>query len=173
LKVAEADFLASHGDCWTARQAQEFSVVNVHAMEIPAPAARIFPQLGARDLLAHGSFWKFLLGFRVGVGKICGWDQGLAVKQAQALEVGKYFGWFHVIYVDAPWEAGMTVENRLTRAMMSWVLRENEGGTTVFNVTCANFKGRQGRFYWQVIRRFHDGLVEDSLRTLRRRIEES
>jgi uncharacterized protein DUF2867 len=171
LRVAEAEFLAIHGDCWTGRQAREFSVVNVHAMEIPAPVARIFPQLGARDLLAHGAFWKFLLGFRLGIGKIFGWDRGLAVNQPQALEVGKYFGWFHVIYVDAPWEAGMTVENQLTRAMMSWVLRENAGGTTVFNVTCADFKGRGGRIYWQVIRPFHDGLVEDSLRTLRRRAE--
>jgi hypothetical protein len=171
LKVEEADFLWAHGSCWTALQVAEFSIVNVHAMEIPAPAARIFPELGARDLLAHGLFWRFLLGFRVAIGKIFGWDKGLAVDQPQALELGKYFGWFHVIYVDAPREVGMTVENRLTRALMSWVLRENAGGTTVFNVTCANFKGRQGRFYWQVIRPFHDGLIENSLRSLRRRVQ--
>lgn len=140
-------------------------------MEIAAPASRIFPELGARDLLAHGLLWKLLLGFRIGVGKIFGWDRGMAVSRPQALEAGKYFGFFHVIYVDAPREAGMTVENRLTRAMMSWVLEENAGGTTVFNVTCANFKGRQGRFYWRVIRPFHDGLVEDSLRTVRGRVE--
>lgn len=168
--MAEADFLATHGECWTAGQALGFSVVNVHAMEIPAPAARIFPELGARDLLAHGLFWKLLLGFRVGIGKIFGWDQGIAAIRPQALEVGKYFGIFHVLYVDAPREAGMTVENRLTRALMAWVLEDNEGGTTVFNVTCASFKGRRGRVYWQVIRLFHDGLIEDSLRTLRGRV---
>jgi len=171
LKVAEADFLRERGGCWAARQAAEFSVVNVHAMEIPAPASQVFPQLGARDLLAHGLFWKLLLGFRVAVGKVFGWDEGLAVKQPQALEAGKYFGWFHVIYVDAPREAGMTVENRLTRALMSWVLEETAGGTTVFNVTCANFKGRRGRVYWRVIRPFHDGLIEDSLRLLSQRVE--
>ena len=42
----------------------------------------------------------------------------------------------------------------------------------MFNVTCANFKGRQGRFFWQVIRPFHDGLIEDSLLLLSRRAEE-
>jgi Protein of unknown function (DUF2867) len=171
LKVAETDFLREHGNCWTARQAREFSIGNVHAMEIPAPAARIFPELGARDLLAHGPFWKLLLGIRVAIGKMFGWDKGLAVKEPQGLEAGKYFGWFHVIYVDAPREVGMTVENQLTRGLVAWVLAENSGGTTVFNVTCANFNGRRGRLYWQVIRPFHDGLIEDSLRALRQRVE--
>jgi hypothetical protein len=41
-------------------------------MEIPAPAAKIFSQLGFRDLLAPGPLWKLLLGFRVAVGKIVG-----------------------------------------------------------------------------------------------------
>ena len=171
MKVAEADFLRAYGDCWTAGRAAEFSVVNVHAMEIPAPPARIFPELGSRDLLAHGPFWRFLLGFRMGIGKIFGWDRGMAVKGPQALEAGKYFGFFHVICVDAPREVGMTVENQLTRALMAWVLSENSGGTTVFNVTCADFKGRRGRAYWGLIRPFHDGLIEDSLRELRRRVK--
>jgi hypothetical protein len=171
LKIVEADFLREHADCWTARQAPEFSVVNVHAMEIPAPAAKIFPQLGSHDLLAHGPIWKLLLGVRVAIGKIFGWDPGLSDLKPQAMEEGKYFGFFHVIYMDAPNEVGMTVENRLTRALMSWVLIENSGRTTVFNVTCANFKGRRGQHYWQVIRPFHDGLIEDSLRELRRRIK--
>jgi len=139
-------------------------------MEIPAPAVKIFPLLGSRDLLAPGLSWRFLLGFRVGIGEIFGWDRGIALNRPQALEAGKYFGFFHVIYVDAPREVGMTVENRLTRALMSWVLMENTGRTTVFNVTCANFKCLQGRLYWQVIRPFHDGLIEDSLRVLRKRV---
>jgi len=83
----------------------------------------------------------------------------MVIDQPQAIETGQYFAFFHVIHVDAPREVGMTVENRLTRALMSWVLKENSNGTTVFNVTCANFKGRQGRLYWQVIRPFHDGLI--------------
>jgi uncharacterized protein DUF2867 len=172
LKIFEPDFLRAHADCWTARQAPEFSVVNVHAKEIPAPTARIFPQLGSHDLLSPGPFWKFLLGFRAVIGKLFGWDPGLSNLNPQAIEPGKYFAFFHVIYVDAPREVGMTVENRLSRALMSWVLRENSGGTMVYNVTCANFKGRQGRHYWQVIRPFHDGLIEDSLRLFSRRVEE-
>jgi hypothetical protein len=171
LKIVEADFLTEHADCWTAMQAPEFSVVNVHARDIPASAARIFPELAARDLLASGPFWKILMGCRVAIGKVFGWDQGLGDLKPQALEPGKYFGFFHVIHMDAPREAGMTVENRLTRALMSWVLRENSDSTTVFNVTCANFKGRQGRLYWRVIRPFHDGLIEDSLCELSRRVE--
>jgi hypothetical protein len=87
----------------------------------------------------------------------------------QAIVPGQYFAFFHVIYVDAAREVSMTVENRLTRALMAWVLKENSNGTTVFNVTSANFKGRQGRLYWQVIRPFHDGLIEGSLRELHRR----
>lgn len=79
LKILESEFLAAHADCWTARQAPEFSVLDVHAMEIPAPPARIFPELAAQDLLAPGLFWKFLLGFRIAIGKLFGWDQGMAV----------------------------------------------------------------------------------------------
>ena len=169
MKISESEFLAAHADCWTAKRAPEFSVVNVHAMEIPASAACIFPELAAQDLLAPGLFWKVLLGFRAAVGKILGWDRGIAIDRPQTIECGKYFAFFHVIYVEAPREVGMTVENRLTRALMSWVLRENSIGTMVFNVTCANFKGRQGRLYWQVIRPFHDGLIEGSLRELHRR----
>jgi Protein of unknown function (DUF2867) len=148
LKVAEADFLGTYDSCWTARRAPEFSVVNVHAMEIPAPAATIFPHLGSRDLLAPGLFCKSLLGFRAAIRKLLGWDPGLGDPKPQAIELGKYFAFFHVIYVDAPREVGMTVENRLTRALMFWVLGVISAGTTVFNVTCAHFKGRQGRLYW-------------------------
>jgi len=170
--VAEADFFSSQGNCWTARQAAEFSVVNVHAMEIPAPPPRIFPELSARDLLAHGPIWKLLLGLRVAVGKIFNWDPNLRdpMPQGQRFEPGKYFGFFRVIYLDAPREVGLAVENRLSNALMTWVLEENHAGTKVFNVTCANFKGRAGKIYWRVIRPIHDGLIEDSLRTLRARV---
>ena len=169
--MAQTDFLAAYASCWTARQAAEFSVVNVHALEISAPAARIYPELAARDLLAPGPFWKLLIGIRGAVGKVFGWDPGISDPKPQALELGKYFAFFHVIYVDAPREVGMTFENKLTRAVLSWVLEEAPGGTRLFNVTCANFKGRRGRIYWHVIRPFHDGLIEASLRTLRERVE--
>jgi hypothetical protein len=138
-------------------------------MEMPAPAAKVFSQLGSRNLLAPGPLWKFLLGFRGAIGKIFGWDPGLGDSKPQAIEQGQYLAFFHVIYVDAPREVEMTVENWLTRGVMSWVLRDNSEGTTVFNITCANFKGLQGRLYWQVIRPFHDGLIEDSMRELHRR----
>ena len=145
-------------------------MVNVHATEIPEPAAKIYPHLRLRGLLTPGPFWRFLVGLRFGIGKIFGWDRGIAHNRPQGFEPGQYFAFFHVKYVDAPREVGMEVENRLTRAVMSWVLEENAEGTTIFNVTCANFKGRRGRLYWCVIRPFHDGLIEDSLRMLRRRV---
>jgi hypothetical protein len=168
LKVSESLFLTAHAECWTAKQAPEFSVVNVHAIEIPAPAARIFPELGSRDLLVPRAYGRFLVGLRAVIGKIFDWDSGLSDPKPQAIEPGQYFAFFHVLHVDAPREVGMAFENRLTRALMSWVLRESSNGTTVFNVTCANFKGR---LYWQVIGPFHDGLIEDSLRELGRRFE--
>ena len=169
MKILESDFLTAHAACWTASQAPDFSVVNVHATEIPAPAAKIFPQLGSRDLLAPGPFWKFLLGFRAVIGRLFGWDPGQGDPKPQAIEPGQYFAFFHVIHVDAPRELGMTVENRLTRALMCWVLRENSVGTMVYNFTCANFKGRQGRLYWQIICPFRDGLIEGLLLLLSRR----
>ena len=171
MKIAEPDFLKAHADTWTARQAPEFSVVNVHAMEMFAPAARIFPELASSDLLAPGAFWKFLIGFRFAVGKIFGWDRGIPADRPQSFQPGQYFAFFCVKHVDAPREVGMEVENRLTRAVMSWVLSEGAGGTTVFNVTYANFKGRRGQLYWRVIRPFLDLLIEASLRTLRSRVE--
>jgi hypothetical protein len=54
--------------------------------------------------------------------------------------------------------------------VMSWVLEKSPSGTKVFNVTLANFAGWQGRNYWRVIRPFHDGLIEDSLKELARRV---
>ncbi len=77
LKIEASEFLKGHADSWTGRQAPEFSVVNIHAMEIPAPAAGIFPEPDLRDLLAPGAFWKSPLGFRFAVEKIFGWDRGM------------------------------------------------------------------------------------------------
>jgi hypothetical protein len=169
LKVSESDFLKQHCESWTARRAPEFSVVNIHAMEIPAPRERIFPELGAPGLLLPTRRWKLLFGVRRAIGTLCGWDRGIVSHPPQALEVGKHFAFFAIEWVDPPHEAGMGVRNRLTSALMCWVLEEISQGTKVFNVTLANFVGWQGRNYWRIIQPFHDGLIEDSLKELARR----
>ena len=118
LKILEADFLKEQADCRTARQKPGFSVVNLQAMDFPAPGARIFPELASRDLLASGWCWRFLTGFRVGIGKMFGWGPDLAVLKPQPLGAEKYCGFSRVIHVDAPRIVGMTVEKRLPRALI-------------------------------------------------------
>jgi hypothetical protein len=98
-------------------------------------------------------------------------ERGIPTHRPQSFQPGQYFGFFCVKHVDAPRAVGMEVENRLTRALMSWVLSEGAGGTMVFSFTYANFKGRRGRLYWRVIRPFHDRLIGASLQTLRSRVE--
>ena len=170
MRVSESDFLKQHGESWTARRARDFSVVNIHAMEIPATPERIFPELGGHGLLLPARRWKLLFGLRLAIGKLCGWDRGMVSHPPQLLEAGKHYGFFAIEFVDPPHEAGMSVKNRLTSALMCWVLEEIPQGTKVFNVTLANFAGWQGRNYWRVIRPFHDGLIEDSLQELARRV---
>jgi hypothetical protein len=170
LRVSEPDFLKQHSDSWTARRAREFSVTNIHAMEIPAPPGRIFPELGARELLMPSWRWKFLFGVRILIGKIFRWDRGLASHALEPLEAGKHYGFFAIEWVDPPHEAGMGLTNQLTSGLLCWLLDETPHGTNVFNVTLANFAGWQGRNYWRVIRPFHDVLVEDSLAELARRV---
>ena len=172
MKIAESDFLKAHAGSWTAKRAEEFSVLNVHALEIPAPPAAIFPLLGAHDLLAPGAHWAFLFAIRAAIGKLFGWDRGMATHEPQPLAVGNHYAFFLIEHVDELREVGMTVKNRLTHAVMTWLLKETPGGTMVYNVTCANFLGRQGRFYWRVIRPFHDGIIEDSLQALRNRAQQ-
>ena len=170
MRISESDFLIQHSESWTRRRASEFSVVNIHAMEIPAPRERIFAELAAPGLLLPARRWKLLFGARRAIGKHCGWDRGMVSHPPQSLEVGKHFAFFAIQWVDPPHEAGMGVRNRLTYAVMCWVLEEIPQGTKVFNVTLANFMGWQGRSYWRVIRPFHDGLIEDSLKGLARRV---
>lgn len=145
-------------------------MVNIHAAEIPAPPARIFSELSAPELLLPRWHWRFLFGVRAAAGKILGWDRAVERHRAEPLEPGMHYAFFLIEHVDPPHEAGMSVENRLTKAQMSWLLEATPGGTRVYNVTCANFHGAQGRLYWHVIRPFHDGLIEDSLRALCRRV---
>jgi hypothetical protein len=170
LRISEADFLKQHGGSWTARRAPEFSVANIHAREIPATPERIFVELGAQELLLPARRWKLLFGLRLAIGKLCGWDRGVVSYPPQPLEVGKHYGFFAIEFVDPPHEAGMGVRNRLTSALLCWLLEETPCGTKVFNVTLANFAGWQGRNYWRAIRPFHDGLIEDSLKELARRV---
>lgn len=172
LKVPGADFLGAHGDCWIARRAPEFSVLNVHMREIPAPPSRIFRELGARELLVPSWRWQFLFAVRAAIGKLFRWDRGLSWHghKQEPMERGRHYAFFLIEHVDEPREVGMSVGNRLTGALMAWVLRESTGGTQVFNVTCANFPTRQGRLYWRAIRPFHDALIEDSLSALSRRV---
>lgn len=171
MKIAGSDFLNAHADCWTAKRAAEFSVLNVHALEILAPPAAIFPMLSEQDLLMPGAHWKLLFVIRVAIGKPFGWDRGMKSHRPQPLEVGNHYAFFRIEHVDAPNEVGMSVKNRLTHAVMAWLLEDTSSGTMVYNVTCANFLGLQGRVYWQVIRPFHDGIIEASLRTMRERIQ--
>ncbi|MGH9714506.1 MAG: DUF2867 domain-containing protein [Candidatus Acidiferrales bacterium] len=171
MKVAESEFLSTQAGCWTAKRAAEFSVLNVHALEIPAPPAIIFPMLSEPDLLMPGAHWKLLFGVRLAIGKLFGWDRGMESHRPQPFQVGNHYAFFRIEHVDEPHEVGMSMKNRLTYAVMAWLLCETPGGTMVFNVTCANFLGRQGKFYWRVIRPFHDGIIEDSLRALRERVQ--
>lgn len=166
-----SDFLNAHPGCWTAKRAPEFSVLNVHALEIPAPPATVFPLLSTPDLLSPGAHWRFLFAVRTVAGKLFGWDRELVTHRPQPFTAGNHYLFFLIEHVDAPKEVGMSVKNRLTQALMSWLLESTPGGTMVYNITCANFLGRGGRLYWQVIRPFHDGIIEDSLRTLRARVQ--
>ena len=170
MRVSESDFLVGHRESWTARRAPEFSVVNIHAMEILATPERIFPELSGQGLLLPARRWKLLFGLRLAIGKLFGWDRDMVSHPPQPLEAGRHYGFFAIKWVDPPHEAGMGVKNRLTSALMCWVLEEIPRGTKVFNVTLANFAGWQGRNYWRVIRPFHDGLIEDSLKELARRV---
>src|ERR1700693_3718618 len=96
LKYSEGDFLKQHGGSWTARRAREFSVGNIHAMEIPATPERIFPELGGQGLLLPARRWKLLLGLRLAIGKLFGWDRGMVSHPSQPLEVGRHYGFFAI-----------------------------------------------------------------------------
>ena len=174
MKVDEREFLRAHSGCWISRRAPEFSVVNVHMAEIPAPRERIFPQLAAHDLLLPGKKWRALFGFRIWLGRLFGWDRGLKSHQPEPMEVGRHYVFFRIERVDEPREVGMSIGNRLTDAVMSWLLVEDgAGGTQVYNITCVNFHGRRGRMYWRAIRPSHDGIIEDALALLARRVRQS
>jgi hypothetical protein len=165
--IRAREFLRAHESCWTAKRAPEFSVVNIHMAEIPASRERIFPELAARDLLVPGRGWRAVVRLRLAVGKVFGWDREMQARGPEPFEVGRYYGFFRIEHVDEPREVGMSVQNRLTNALLSWVLEaDGANSSRLYNVTCANFYGLRGRMYWRAIRLFHDGIVEASLREL-------
>jgi Protein of unknown function (DUF2867) len=171
VKIEEREFLKAHENCWTAKRAPEFSVVNIHMAEIPASRERIFPELAAREMLLSGRGWRALFRLRLALGKVFGWDRGMRAHGPEPFEVGRHYGFFKIEHVDAPREVGMSVKNQLTDALLTWVLEENGASSSrVYNVTCANFHGLRGRMYWQAIRPFHDGIIEASLRKLARKL---
>jgi hypothetical protein len=86
-----------------------------------------------------------LFAVRGATGKTFGWDRSMKWHGAEPVEPGKHFAFFLIEHVNAPRELSMSVRNRLTGALMGWVLEETAGGTRVFNVTCANFPSWQGR----------------------------
>jgi hypothetical protein len=65
------------------------------------------------------------LAVRAAAGKLFGWDRGMKWHGAEPLEVGKHYAFFLIEHVDAPWELAMGVRNRLTGALMGWVLEES------------------------------------------------
>lgn len=179
MEIASSDFLVVHRGTWIARRAPEYPVVNVHVMEADAPPERVFALLDSPDLVAPGWHWRVAFAARGAAGKLFGWDKGLRGglrwHDRQPLAPGNHYAFFTIEHVAGPgsvhppWEVGMSVENGLTRALMSLIVEQSDGGTRVWSVTCALFHGRRGRAYWRVVRPFHNLLIEDSLSLIRAR----
>ena len=171
MRIEAGEFLKRHAATWIARQAAQFPVVNVHVAEIPASLERVWAVLPLQKHLAPRWHWRALFGIRGAMGKLFRWDPGMEWHPEQPLAPGSYYAFFRIEHAEAQREVGMSVENELTRALMAWVLEPNAAGTRLFNVTCALFKGRRGRFYWRLIRPFHNALIEDSLGSIRREVQ--
>lgn len=175
MEIAPSDFLDAHRGTWIARRAGDYPVINVHVSEMDAPAERVYALLESPDLIAPGWHWRVAYGLRGAAGKLFGWDKGLRWHARQPLAPGNHYAFFTIEHVAGPgsvhppWEVGMSVANRLTRALMSLIVEDANGGTRVWNVTCAVFHGRLGRAYWRVVRPFHNLLIEDSLSLIRAR----
>ena len=172
MQVEESDFLKACPDTWISGRAAEFPVVNVHAVEVAAPPERVFAALEDRQAVAPRWHWRALLVFRAALGRVFNWDKGIKWdRRAGPLLPGNAYAFFRIEHVTQGRELGLSVENKLTQALVSFVIIPAANGSCVFNATCAVFKGRLGRAYWRVIRPFHDGLTEDWLAAVRRRAE--
>ena len=182
MQIPAEEFLRAHPDSWISRRAPEFPVVNVHARDVAAPPARVFAALADHGNLSPAWYWRVLLAVRGLVGKLFRWDPGVKWRGPEPLVPGNHYAFFLIEHVAAPgpdaqppvappYELGVSVENRLTLALMSYWIVPSGAGSCVYNVTCALFKGRTGRAYWRVIRPFHDALIEDMLNSLCSRAE--
>jgi len=183
MRIDASEFLQSHPGCWIAQRRGEFPVINLHAAEIAAAPARVFDALADRSSLVPAWRWRALFALRDLLGKLFNWDAGLKWYGPEALIPGNHYAFFRIEHVTAPtdtsaslqppgsFELGLSVENKLTHALMSYVVAPQGSGSRLFNVTCARFKGRTGRAYWRVIRPFHDALAEDMLAHFCRRAE--
>lgn len=175
MRAHAEEFLGSCPDCWISRQAARFPVINIHAVEATALPERVFAALSNATHIAPGWHWRALMVLRAGLGKLFGWDTGLKHHGPEPLVPGNHYSFFRIEHVAAPgdgaagpYELGLSVENKLTLALVSFVVVPTGDGTRVFNVTCAVFKGRLGRAYWRVIRPFHDAIAEAMLTSIRR-----
>ncbi len=147
-------------------------------MDVAAPPERVFAALTACELVLPKWHWRALFGVRVILGRIFGWDGGLRMHPSEPLVPGNHYCFFRIEHVTAPHELGLSVENKLTLALVSLVVtpapfpsRPAWVSSRLFSVTCSAFKGGLGRAYWRVIRPFHDAITEDSLAAVRRRAE--
>jgi uncharacterized protein YndB with AHSA1/START domain len=169
LRVSSDEFLRTHATTWIARRAAEFPVINVHAVEVAAPPERVFALLDAPELITPRLHWRALLGLRGVLGRLFRWDPGVCWHDRQPLAPGNHYAFFRIEHVEPAKELGLSVENKLTRTLVSFVIEARGDGSRVWNVTCAVFKGRTGRLYWRAIRPFHDAITEDWLAAFRRR----
>jgi Protein of unknown function (DUF2867) len=168
--VDPTEFLAAHAETWIAQPAPRFAVVNIHIREVSAPPEIIFVALGDQRLLSPAPHWRFLFAIRAFLGRTFRWDRGLTWRPPEQLVPGNHYAFFRIEHVAAPdarhtgfSELGMSVDDVLTGALLSWVLIPIGQNTQVCNITCANFPTRPGKAYWAVIRPFHNALIEDSL----------
>ena len=175
MLVRPEDFLQRFPDLESLRRSPQAEVTNVHAVAINATPAEIF-SLGLQRLseIRLHPLHQLLFATRVAAGKVFGWDQGLVWDRETNWTVGGrvFFSRVEAIVPGREWALG--VENRLTRTISAFVADPISDSTTMlYNLTRAHFKGRMGRAYWLVIRRFHDTITEDLLGKLKRRVEET
>jgi hypothetical protein len=184
MTVNPDEFLRAHPDCWIARRTPEFPVINVHARDVAAPPQCVFAALADHGNLSPAWYWQVLFAVRGLAGKLFRWDPGVKWHGPEPLVPGNHYAFFRIEHVAAPgqdapspvappYELGVSVENRLTLALMSYLIAPHGAGSRVHNVTCALFKGRVGRAYWRVIRPFHDAIIDDMLESLCCRAEHS
>lgn len=179
VKIAGTEFLKAHPDRWIAQQGRRMPVVNVHGVEVGAPPQRVFEVIAsAPQHIQPVWYLRALFGVRWAVGKVLRWDAGLSRGSAQGFSVGSDYRFFRIEEIDAPppgtmglHELGLSLENKLTRALLAYVVEPHGDGSRFYDVTCATFKGATGRAYWRLIEFFHDRISEDMLRRIRRASE--